>query len=108
MKHLVVGGILWLAGQTVARQVISFVLFVALGRMLSPEDFGVVSLSASVILILQTFSSQGIAQAVIQRSDLTDSDAEVAYTFNLLVCIGLAGLVILCSVLFAIAFPEHS
>lgn len=94
MKRKVIAGALWFAGQNVARQVISFALFVALGRMLSPANFGTVSLSASVIAIIQAFSSQGITQAVIQRSDLTEDEAEIAYTFNLLFCTTIAATLI--------------
>ncbi len=99
--HRVSSAVLWLATQTVLRQLISFCLFVVLGRILNPDDFGIVSLSASIVFIMQTFSAFGIVQAVIQKTTLTDDDANVAYTFNLIASWGIFAFVILGTCLFA-------
>jgi O-antigen/teichoic acid export membrane protein len=99
--QLISSGVLWLATQTVVRQVISFSLFVVLGRLLDPVDFGIVGLCTSIVLIMQTFSAQGIVGAVIQKPNLTDDDASVAYTFSLIVSWSLFAALVLAVLLFA-------
>lgn len=94
MNDFFSSAVLWLATQTVARQVISFALFVLLGRMLGPADFGTIGLCMAVILILQAFSSRGITQAVIQKPNLTDDEASTAYSLVLLVSIAIALLIV--------------
>jgi len=83
--HRIPSAILWIATQTVFRQIISLCLFVTLGRLLDPIDFGIVGLSLSILLIMQTFSAFGVVQAVVQKTDLTEHDADTAFTFNLIV-----------------------
>jgi O-antigen/teichoic acid export membrane protein len=94
MRRLIYSSVLWIATQTVVRQIVYFAVFVLLGRLLSPADFGTVSLCVAILAILQAFSSQGLAQAVIQKSDLSSDEASVAYTFNLIVSSALAVIII--------------
>jgi O-antigen/teichoic acid export membrane protein len=106
-KHRVSSAILWIAAQTVFRQIISFCLFVMLGRLLDPVDFGIVSLSASIVFIMQTFSAFGIVQAVVQKPNLTDEDANTAFTFNLIASWCLFAAVVLGTLLFAYLYLGH-
>jgi O-antigen/teichoic acid export membrane protein len=84
-RHSVSGGIAWLTSQSILRQIISFGLFVVLGRLLTPVDFGTVGLCASIIMILQSIASYGVSSAVVQKSELSDDEASVAYTINWLI-----------------------
>ena len=79
------GSIAWLASQSLLRQFISFALFVVLGRLLNPVDFGTVGLCASIIMIMQSIASYGVASAVVQKPVLNDDEADVAYTINWLI-----------------------
>ncbi|MGL4811977.1 MAG: oligosaccharide flippase family protein, partial [Beijerinckiaceae bacterium] len=85
-----VSGFFWLAGQAVARQVMLFAVFIVLGRMLGPAEFGIVAIAMSVVAILQALSSQVISQSIIQRPNLTDEEADCAFTLNLVLCCAFA------------------
>jgi O-antigen/teichoic acid export membrane protein len=100
MRRLIYSGVLWIATQTVVRQIVSFGVFVLLGRLLSPADFGTVSLCVAILSILQAFTSQGLAQAVIQKSNLSSDEASVAYTYNLIVSSALAVIIIVSCVFY--------
>jgi PST family polysaccharide transporter len=95
MRSAVFTGFAWLASQNIVRQLLSFAIFVILGRLLAPADFGTVALSSAILNILQSFSSQGLSQAVIQKQDLSSEEAEVAYTFNLFLSLILAAIIVL-------------
>ncbi|MGY4234699.1 O-antigen/teichoic acid export membrane protein [Bradyrhizobium sp. USDA 4449] len=84
-RYSVSAGVAWLASQSILRQIISFGLFVVLGRLLNPVDFGTVGLCASIIMILQSIASYGVSSAVVQKPELTDDEANVAYTVNWLI-----------------------
>lgn len=83
-------GFLWLTSQAIIRQLLLFVLFVVLGRLLGPSEFGIVAIASATLTILQSVSSQGIAQAVVQREVLSDEHADVAFSINLVLCISFA------------------
>ncbi len=105
--HRISSAVLWIATQTVLRQIISFCLFVMLGRLLDPVDFGIVSLSASIVYIMQTFAAVGIVLAVVQKADLTEDDADTAYTFNLIASWAIFVTVVLGTLLFAYLYLGH-
>jgi PST family polysaccharide transporter len=73
----------WLTAQAIGRQAILFVLFVALGRLLGPAEFGQVAVAAAMVALLQSVSSQVVAQIVVQRPEFGDREADVAFTVNL-------------------------
>jgi PST family polysaccharide transporter len=93
------GSIAWLASQSISRQLISFALFVVLGRLLNPVDFGTVGLCASIIMIMQSIASYGVSSAVVQKPELTDNEADVAYTLNWLIAGAISLVIFLTAVL---------
>jgi teichuronic acid exporter len=93
------GSIAWLASQSILRQVISFAMFVVLGRLLNPVDFGTVGLCASIIMIMQSIASYGVSSAVVQKPELTDDEADVAYTINWLIAGAISLLIFLTAAL---------
>jgi len=103
------GSIAWLASQSLLRQFISFALFVVLGRLLNPVDFGTVGLCASIIMIMQSIASYGVASAVVQKPVLSDDEADVAYTINWLIA-GAISLVIFltAALLHTLQFQDNS
>jgi teichuronic acid exporter len=103
------GSIAWVASQSLLRQLISFALFVVLGRLLNPVDFGTVGLCASIIMIMQSIASYGVASAVVQKPELTDDEADVAYTINWLIAGAISLVIFLTAVLLhAVQFQDNS
>ncbi|MEO7933360.1 MAG: lipopolysaccharide biosynthesis protein [Chthoniobacterales bacterium] len=73
----------WSAAEGIAGQVISFLLFLALARLLTPSDFGVVAVANLCVMIIQAFIYQGLGQAIIQFADLDDQYLDTVFCINL-------------------------
>ncbi len=73
---------LWSILASSGAQLFSFIVFVQIARMVGPEQFGLVALAALLIDLMQTISAGGVADAVIQRPELSDRDADTAFWAN--------------------------
>ena len=60
---------IWSILSNIAPQVISPVVFIALGRLLKPEDYGVFVMSLVVIGFVQLFKDAGFGQVIIQANE---------------------------------------
>jgi lipopolysaccharide exporter len=59
----------WLYGHRWIERLLDFAAVVVLARMLSPDDFGLVAIAASVIAIIEGLSMLGIDKALIRTRD---------------------------------------
>lgn len=87
----------WSFLSELATKAIQPIVFVVLARLLTPEDFGVMSSALMVMSFSQIFWEAGMGKALIQRQNYTDQAANVAFWVN----IGLG--VVIASVLFIAA-----
>lgn len=72
----------WSVLSELAAKAIQPVIFILLARLLSPEDFGVMSAALMVIGFSQIFWEAGMAKAIIQRQTDVDSSANAAFWIN--------------------------
>ena len=70
-----------------ASKAITPIVFIVLARLLTPEDFGVMSAALMVIAFSQIFWEAGMGKALIQRQTDVEDAANVAFWVNL--CLGL-------------------
>lgn len=86
----------WSAASSLSTQILSFLTFAVLARLLGAPAFGLVALAALVIDLLLVVSNAGINEAVIQRRELTEEDADTAFWANLacglLFCLAVAAI----------------
>jgi O-antigen/teichoic acid export membrane protein len=75
-----------------------------LSRLLTPEDFGIVAAAMAVMVLVHSVRDLGIGVALIQRRDLEPTHVETAFTFSVLLGLGLAGLMFLLAPLIGWAF----
>jgi PST family polysaccharide transporter len=61
---------------------LDLVLIAILARFLTPEDFGLVALANSVLLILRAISNQPLADVLVQRDTIEDRDLRAAFTLS--------------------------
>ncbi len=73
----------WSAVGTLFGQVVSFVVFLLLARLLSLEQFGLIALANIYVLVVQLFVFQGLGQAIIQFDDLDDLHLDTVFWMNL-------------------------
>lgn len=71
------------------------VIFVVLARLLTPEDFGVMTSAAMVIAFSQIFWEAGMAKALIQRQTDVDDAANAAFWTNIVLGVLIATLLFL-------------
>ncbi len=89
-------GFLWAALSFGSSRIIVFLVTLGLTRLLAPADFGVVAAGLTLIAFLEIALDLGVGAAVVyeQEEGLTHR-VRTAYTLNLLIAVGLAGLGVL-------------
>lgn len=74
------------SGVTVTAQVIRLALnllsTIVLARVLAPADFGLVGMVTAITGLAVVFKDLGLAQATIQRSELTEADVSTLFWIN--------------------------
>jgi O-antigen/teichoic acid export membrane protein len=79
----------WTFGGTGVQAVIQLLVLMALGRLLTPAEFGIMGAAVIVIALSQIVSQVGVGPAIIQRRQLDTSHIRTAFTIS-----GLLGLVL--------------
>ena len=77
-------------GAQIAKLILQLGSTVVLGRLLFPEDFGLVAMVYPIIGFVQLFGYFGFGEAIIQRQDLRHEDVSSLFWLNLLIGLGLA------------------
>ena len=60
--------------ESVGMQLISFVVSVLLARLLTPDDYGILTMLTVFIALAQVFVTSGLNTALIQQKDVDDTD----------------------------------
>jgi len=76
------GGMLWTFSGTGVQGVFQLVVLMALGRLLTPAEFGVMGAAVVVIAVSQIVSHVGVGPAIIQRRELEAVHLHVAFTIS--------------------------
>jgi O-antigen/teichoic acid export membrane protein len=79
-------GTIWSITDNFTRQVITFIVFIVLARILNPEIFGLLAVSLLLIQIFRTVTFDSIATAIIRKAELTDDDLNTGFWY----CVGLS------------------
>jgi len=82
------GGIVTV-GMQAARTGVQIAGVVALARILSPHDYGLVAMATVVIGLAQMFSDAGLATATVQRESISHDQISTLFWLNILVSIAL-------------------
>lgn len=81
-QRAVSGGVI-----TALAQVVKFALTlgstVALARMLSPEDFGLVAMTGALMTVLRVFRQGGLSTATVQKAQVTQAQVSNLFWINL-------------------------
>ena len=78
-----VGAIKWSALMEVVPRAISPIVFLVLARLLTPEDFGMMSTALIVISFSQIFWDAGLGKALVQIKEKPEEAANVVFWTNL-------------------------
>ena len=85
----------WSFLSELAAKAIQPVVFIVLARLLTPEDFGVMTAAMMVIAFSQIFWEAGMGKALIQRKTYIKEAANAAFMINIGLGIFIAGLLYL-------------
>ena len=73
----------WRFAERVAAQLITLIVSIVLARILSVEEFGIVSLVTIFLTLAQVFVDSGMANALIQKKETDELDFSSVFYFNL-------------------------
>lgn len=83
MKEQAVRGAIWILVDTAGGQILSFLAFLILARLLAPQDYGILSLAGAIIAVPQILLNEGFGTALVQRDMLDDVHINAAFWANL-------------------------
>jgi O-antigen/teichoic acid export membrane protein len=92
LKHDTVKGLFWSSVERFSVQGVSFVVMLVIARILSPADYGLVGMLSIFMAIAQCLIDSGFSNALIRKQDRTDVDNNTVFYFNLVVSLGLYGI----------------
>ena len=85
LKKKAVKGFAWNMLEGTGTQIISFIVFLVLARLLDPEDFGLVAMATISLAFFRIFKEFGFAAAIVQREDLKNGHIDTAFWTDILV-----------------------
>ena len=77
------GGMFWTFSGTGVQVAVQLVTIMALGRLLTPTEFGLMGAASVIIGFSQIVSQVGVGPAIIQRQELEPVHIRVAVTLSL-------------------------
>ncbi len=83
----------WSGLQNVFQQLLHLAVLMILSRELSETDFGIVNIIVIFVAISQALADSGFSTAIVQAKEVSRKDLNTVFTFNLVVCVGLFGLI---------------
>ncbi len=83
----VVGGFVWKFAERLTSVFITFIVSLVLARLLSPNDFGIVSIVLVFISFADVFVVNGFSTALIQKKDADETDFSTIFYCSLIVAL---------------------
>lgn len=78
-------------------QIIGFIVYVVLARILDPSDYGILTMLSIFITVSQVFVQSGLNTALIQKREITEADRSSVFYVSLAVAAALYGVLYLCA-----------
>ena len=91
LRKKAVSGVLWSAILKFGQEGISFVVKLALARVLMPEEFGLIAMISVFISISGMIAQGGFGFSLVQSKELSNTDIETVFSINLLIGLLMAG-----------------
>ena len=87
----VVSGLIWSFGERITAQLVTFFITILLARILTPDDYGTVSLILVFVTLANVFVSNGFGESLIQKKNASESDFSTifwcSFSFSILLYI---------------------
>lgn len=86
-RNTVATSFLWRFAERCGAQLVSFVVAVILARIISPKDYGTITLVTVFTSIMQVFVDSGLGTALIQKKEVDELDFSSVFYFNIFACL---------------------
>lgn len=83
LRDKTVKGVMWSGIDNVASFGVSFVVGIVLARLLTPDDYGLIGITAIFTAVCQALINAGFTTALIRKKDASDNDYNTAFIVNL-------------------------
>lgn len=84
LKDKIVSGVIWKFGERIFAQVVSFVVSIILARMLTPHEYGVVTMVTIFIVIADVFVTSGLGTSLIQKKEVSQLEFSTIFYCSLI------------------------
>lgn len=75
---------IWTIGGKFLARILDFVTLLVLARLLQPDDFGLVAIATSLLVIVEAVLDLPLVQALVRQSELSRAILKTAFTLSLL------------------------
>lgn len=98
----VLSGLFWSFGERITAQLVTFIITIILARILTPGDYGSVSLILVFITLANVFVSNGFGESLVQKQNATEEDFSTIFW-----CSFIFSIVLYIALFFAAPFIAH-
>ncbi|MBP3806582.1 MAG: lipopolysaccharide biosynthesis protein [Oribacterium sp.] len=88
LKSKVISGLFWKVLEQCGSQGVQFVVALILARLMTPTEYGTISLITIFITIANTFVQSGFATALVQGKDIKEEDYSSVFWISMLLALG--------------------
>ena len=89
LKEKTAKGLFWGGISNFIQQMIGMVFGVAIARILSPDDYGLVAMLAIFAAVANTFMDSGFTTALVNRKTFEHEDYNAVFWFNVFIAVGI-------------------
>ncbi len=97
VRQKVASGFIWTGIEQLATKSLALILSFLLIRMLRPEEFGMLAIVTSFVLIAEVLVNSGLGIALVQKYSLTREDENSIFFVNLILSLILYAILFLCA-----------
>lgn len=83
LENKVISGLFWKFAERISAQLVTFVVSIILARLLSPSDYGVITMVTVFITIANVFVVSGFGNSLIQKQNADNIDFSTVFYFNI-------------------------
>lgn len=91
LREKAVAGVFWGAVERFGQTGCAFLVQLVLARLLLPEQFGLIAMVAVFVALANAVVDSGFANAIVQKSDLSEADRTTALVFNIIMGVVMGG-----------------
>lgn len=88
VKQTTIKSAKWSAIEKFSVQGVRFILGILMARLLTPGDYGVISMITIFIVISETFADSGFSLALVRQKSSSQADFSTVFYFNIIIAIG--------------------